>query len=116
MIFTRFGYSLIILIVVAAVVAVAVLALRVRDDGGPSHTIDPQQVINYSKFQVIDSIDQNGRTLTVRFKKEFDTKSAFGTSSHEFTSTLPQGADVVSMLTAAGVPINGAGGIQVTTH
>jgi len=115
MIFTRLGYSLILVIVLAAAAAVAFVAFQVRD-GGSSHELDPQQVINYSKFGVIDSIEQDGRTLTVTFNKEFDTKPAFGTSSHEFTSTLPEGASIVSMLTAAGVPINGTDGLRVTTH
>jgi hypothetical protein len=117
MMFTRLGYSLILMIVAAAAVAVAVVAFVAWPGGGSSgHTLDAQQVVNYSRFHVIDSIDQNGRTLTVHFNKDFDTKKAFGTGAHEFTSTLPQGEDIVAMLTAVGVPINGADGIQVTTH
>ena len=116
MMFTRLGYALILVILLAAAGAIAAVAVVAWPDSGAGHTLDPQQVVNYSRFHVIDSIDQNGRTLTVRFKKDFDTKGAFGTSAHEFTSTLPAGADIVSMLTAAGVPINGADGLQVTTH
>ena len=112
LIFTRLGYSLIVLIILLAAGAIY-FVLR---PSAESHVLDPQVVINYSKYRVVESISENGQTITVRFKKDFDTKAAFGTSSHVFTSTLPQGANIVTMLNQAGVPVNGTDGIRVTVQ
>ncbi|MHB8683418.1 MAG: hypothetical protein ACYC9X_03710 [Dehalococcoidia bacterium] len=112
MIFTRLGYSLIILVILVAAGAIS-FVLRPSTE---SHVLDAQAVVNYSRYRVVESISENGRTITVRFKKDFDTNSAFGTSSHVFTSTLPQGASIVTMLQAAGVPVNGTDGIRVTVQ
>jgi hypothetical protein len=114
MLVTRIGYGLIILVMAAAVAAIA-LVLRPEEATQPP-MIEFQQVVNYSRYGVIDRIDAHGKTLTVHFKDDFDTAEPFQTSVHTFEAGVPDGRDIMSALTSAGVPVNGSGGLQVTSH
>jgi hypothetical protein len=107
---SRAGYTLILVVVVAAAISVF-LVLR---PAGNSHELDAQTIVNYARYGVIDRIDANGGTVTVHFRESFDTKGAFGTSSHTFTSTLPNASSIVEMLQQAGIPINTASGVQLS--
>jgi hypothetical protein len=109
---TRAGYVMMAAVIVAAAVSI-LLVLR---PAGGSHELDPQMVVNYAKFGVIDKIDGNGRTVTVHFRDGFDTEQALGTGSHTFTSEMPDSSSIISMLQQAGVPINTDGGVQLSVQ
>lgn len=111
MIFTRLGYVIIIAIIVAAAAAV-VYVLRPAGDP-PEVTV--QQVINYSQFGLVDEIEVDGRTLTVRFDERLDTREHFGDASHEFEAKLNGGDDIEELLRVAGVRI-GPGGVEVVSR
>jgi hypothetical protein len=113
MIFTRLGYFTILLIIAAAAVAIFLVLRPETATNYPE--IQAEQVINYSRFGVIEEIEVDGTLLTVRFREDFDTQEQFGTSSHVFHGTLPEGQDIGQMLTAAGIVV-GEGGVQVTTQ
>ncbi len=111
MIFTRLGYSLIIVVMLAAAGAIYFV---VRPPGSETQALRLEDVMNYSKFGVIQSIDQDGKALTVRFKKEFDTRAAFGTDAHVFKSEIPDaGTNIIMLLEQAGVRVNAEGAVQV---
>jgi hypothetical protein len=114
MLVTRIGYVLIIGVIVAAAVAI-VAVLRPERASEPA-ALEFQQVMNYSRYGVIERIETKGQTLTVHFRKDFDTKAQFGSDAHDFGSKLPDGVDLVASLTAAGVTVNGASGLQVTSR
>ena len=109
---TRAGYVLMAAVIVAAAASIFVV-LR---PGNDAHRLDPQTVVNYAKFGVVDKIEGNGQTLTVHFKASFDTQQSFGTGSHTFTSELPDSSSIIAMLQQAGVPINTDGGVQLTVQ
>jgi hypothetical protein len=114
MLVTRIGYVLIIAVMATAIAAIAIV-LR-PDEATHPPMIEFQQVVNYSRYGVIDRIDAHGKTLTVHFRDDFDTAEPFQTSVHTFESAVPEGKDIVTELTAAGVPVDGSGGLQVTTR
>jgi len=114
MLVARIGYVLIILVIATAIAAVA-MVLRPGDATHPP-MLEFQEVVNYSHFGVIDRIDVRGQTLTVHFADSFDTKEQFGTSTHTFEAPVPAGQNIVSALQAAGIEVNGTGGVQVSTH
>jgi hypothetical protein len=111
---TRISYVLIIGVIALAIAAIAIV-LRPDTASQPS-ALEFTQVINYSKYGVIDRIEANGQTLTVHFRPGFDTKAQFGTSDKVFQSALPAGQDLMSVLRDAGIDINGAGGLQVVSR
>lgn len=108
----RAGYVLILAIVASALVAIAIV-VRPENAEHPQF-MEVTQVINYSRFGQIESIEQHGRTLSVRFQGDFDTKGTFGSGSHVFESTLPEGQTIAGLLEQAGVKVNGDGGVRVT--
>ncbi len=114
MLFTRIGYVLIIGVIAIAAAAVA-FVLRPDSATHPA-AIDYQQVINYSRYGVVERIETKGQTLTVYFRQDFNTKAQFGTGTHAFDSKLPTGANLVGDLTAAGIAVNSAGGLQVVAR
>jgi hypothetical protein len=114
MLVTRFAHALIIAVLALAAVAVAVVLRPERASHPPA--IEFQQVVNYSKYGVIDRIDAKGQVLTVHFRDEFDTQAQLGTDAHTFESSLPPGADLLAALSEAGVPASSAGGPRVTVH
>ncbi len=113
MIVARLSYLLIITIV--AVAAVAVFMVLRPDEASHNPDIELQQIINYSRFGVIESITESGQTLTVRFNDDFDTEQAFDTDSHVFEATVPAGQNIRTLLQSNGI-IVGEGGVRVTTQ
>ena len=113
MIVARLSYLLIITII--AVAAVAVFMVARPDDASHNPAIEVQEIINYSRFGVVESITESGQTLTVRFKDDFDTEDAFGTDSHVFEATLPAGQNIRTILQDNGI-IVGEGGVRVSTR
>jgi len=114
MLVTRIGYVLIIAVMATAVAAIAIV-LRPKEASQPP-MLEFQQVVDYSKYGVIDRIDVRGRTLTVHFRDDFDTKEQFQTSVRTFESAVPEGRDIVTELTASGVAVDGSRGLQVTVR
>lgn len=113
MLVTRIGYALIACVVIAA--AVAIFYVLVGPGGGDDDatpTIEFDTVVNYARYGVIESIDVKGQTMTVRFIKDYDTKTQFGTSNHVFVCTMPEGQDIETALTAAGISV-GDGALPV---
>jgi len=113
MIVARLGYLLILGIVIAAGVAIFVVLQRSEADP-PSLPLD--QVINYSKYGVIDSMSANGDNVKVHFRSDFDTKGQLGNSSHDYQTKLRSGDSLVGLLQTAGVRVNGIDGVRVTLH
>ena len=114
---TRFGHIVILAIIAAAAVAVFVV-LRADDADSPSGDDLPRmqvaEVINYSRFGVVDRIEVDGRDLTVHFARDFDVASTpLGTESKVFRATLDQGQDIRQLLGAEGIAIGGEG-VEVT--
>ena len=109
MLFTRIGYVLIIGVIATAVAAVAIV-LRPEEATHPP-VLEFQQVVNYSRYGVVDRIDARGRTLTVHFKADFDTREPFQTDVHTFEAAVPEGQDIVQALASAGVT-----GVQVNSR
>lgn len=114
MLITRVAHVLIVGVVATAAVAV-VMVLRPETASHPP-TIEFQQVVNYSKYGVVDRIEAKGQVLTVHFRDNFDTQAPFGTDVHTFETSLPAGDDVAAVLAAAGVPDASAGGPKVTVQ
>jgi hypothetical protein len=112
MVITRVAHGLIVAVVAVAAVAIAIV-LR-PDSASHPPGLEFQQVINYSRYGVIDSINAKGNVLTVHFRDDFDTKAQFGTDVHTYEATLPSGQDLVVALTEAGVPAPDAGGPAVS--
>lgn len=111
MIFTRLGYGIIMAII--AVGAAAVVYVLRPADGRPEVTV--QQVIDYSQFGLVDEIEVDGRTLTVRFDESLDTQEHFGDRSHEFEAELTGGDNIEDLLRGAGVLV-GPGGVEVVSR
>jgi hypothetical protein len=112
-IFTRFGYAVILFIIAAAIVAIVVV---LRPDTATNYPeIETEQVINYARFNAIERIEVDGRLLTVTFREGFDTDEHFDTDSRVFHSTLAEDEDIEAMLAAAGIAV-GEGGVQVTSQ
>ena len=136
MYFTRFGYFVIVSIIVVAIAAVFFVVWPFDDSGGDnggdtlaptatpagpsaSPTPDPipelsfQQVINFATFGAVVSIEVAGSEILVNLNPGFDV-SGLGTSSHTFRTTLPQGSNSVEeALRAGGVEVNGETGVPV---
>lgn len=113
MILARLSYLLIITII--AVAGVAVFMVLRPDDASHNPALELQQVIDYSKFGVIENITESGQTLTVTFRDDFDTEEAFETDSRVFEATLPSGQNIRTLLQNNGV-IVGEGGVEVTSR
>lgn len=114
MLVARIGYVLIIGVMATAIAAIA-FVVRPGEATHPPN-IEFQQVVNYSRYGVIDRIDAHGKTLTVHFRDDFNTSEPFQTDVHTFESGVPDGRDIVSELTKAGVAVDGSAGLQVTTR
>lgn len=112
MIFTRFGYLVIVAIIAAAGAAIYWVVRPDAADGRPQ--IEVQQVVDYAKFGQVERIEVDGRTLTVHFIDTLDTESAFGDDARVFEATLPDGASIYTILEANGVAVGGTAGVTVT--
>jgi len=114
MLVARIGYVLIIVVIASATAAIA-MVLR-PDSAAHPPMLEFQEVVNFSHFGVIDRIDARGSTLTVHFRDDFDTAEPFKTNVHTFEAPVPNGQDIMTALTSAGVPFNTAGAMQVKNH
>jgi hypothetical protein len=114
MLVTRISYLLIVGVVATAAAAVLIV-LRPSTASQPQ-ALEFQRVVDYSRYGVVERIDVKGQTLTVRFREDFDTQSAMGTNDKVFDAAVPAGRDITTALTEAGVPFNGAGGLQVVAR
>jgi hypothetical protein len=110
----RVSYVLIIGVIAVAIAAIAIV-LR-PDSASQPAALDFVQVVNYSKYGVVERIEAKGQTLTVQFRSSFDTKAQLGTSDHLFQSSLPVGKDLLSVLRDAGVEVNGTADLQVVSR
>jgi hypothetical protein len=114
MLITRIAHALIVGIVAIAAVAI-VMVLRPDTATHPSE-LEFQQVINYSRYGVIDTIEVRGREVTAHFRDDFDTKEALGVDAHTFVANGPADEDVVAALKAGGVPDATAGGPTISVE
>lgn len=137
MYFTRFGYFVIISIILVAVLAVAAVVspfgLGDDDDGGGGGTaVQPTatpaagptanaelpsltftQVVNFVEFGAVVNIEEGPDGIVVNLRPDFDV-SGLGTDSHTFTTTLPAGQpNVTAALEAEGLEVNGETGVPV---
>jgi len=135
MYFTRFGYFVIVSVIVVAIAAVFFVVWPFDDSGGnggdtlaptataagpsASPTPDPipelsfQQVINFATYGAVVSIEVTGSRITVNLNPAFDV-SGLNATSHTFRTTLPQGSNSVEeALQAGGVEVNGDTGVPV---
>jgi hypothetical protein len=123
--FTRLGYFLIIAIMAVAGAAIAFVVWPSGSSEAPAvtaptvmpatdrPTIAFERVIDFTRLGAVLTIDARGQDVTVTFREDFDT-SGFNTTSHVFQSSLQPGQDVVQVLEAAGIAVNGPGGVTVT--
>ncbi len=114
MLVTRIAHALIIGVVASAAVAI-VMVLR-PDSASHPPALEFQQVINYSRYGVIDTINIKGGEVTVHFRDDFDTKAQFGVDAHTFIASGPADEDAVTALMAAGVPDASVGGPAITVQ
>ena len=137
MYFTRFGYFVIISIILVAVLAVAVVISPFglgEDDGDGGGTVQVQptatasaeptssaglpsltftQVVNFAEFGAVVSIEEGPDGIVVNLRPDFEV-SGLGTDSHAFTTTLPAGQpNVTAALEAEGLEVNGDAGVPV---
>ncbi len=118
--FTRLGYVIIIAIMAIAGAAIAFVVWPSGSSEAPAVTapavlpiIAFERVIDFTRLGAVQTIDAQGQDVTVTFREDFDT-SGFNTASHVFRSSLQPGQDVVQVLEAAGIAVNGPGGVTVT--
>ena len=127
--FTRFGYFVIIAIMVIAGAAIALVVWSARPGSDPPQVtvatatavppaparpvITFDRVIDFTRLGAVLAIDAQGENITVTFREDFDT-SGFNTTAHVFSSSLEPGQDVVQVLEDAGISVNGEGGVTVT--
>jgi len=112
--FTRLAHVLVVGVVAVTAVTIAVVLRADRASQPPA--LEFQQVVDDSKYGVIDRIEAKGQVLTVHFRNEFDTQAQPGTDAHTFEASLPPGEDLLTALAAVGVPASSAGGPQVTIN
>lgn len=130
MIFTRFGYFVITAILALSAAAIAFVLWPSGSSSKPAVSPRPtaavtaslvaqrpaipfDRVIDFARLGAVQSLDAQGQDVTVTFREDFDT-SGFNTTSHVFRSSLQQGQDIVQVLEAAGIAVNGTDGVAVT--
>jgi hypothetical protein len=126
--FTRLGYIVIVAIMVVAGAAIAFVvwpsgSSDTPDAATPTATstadtrpsITFERVIDFTRLGAVLTIEAQGQDVTVTFREDFDT-SGFNTGSHVFRSSLEPRQDVVQVLEAAGIAVNGPGGVAVSTR
>lgn len=127
--FTRLGHFVIIAVIAltAAAIAVVVWPSGSGDAPGvpaPTATagaasarpfLQFSRVIDFARLGAVLTIDARGQEVTVTFREDFDT-SGFNTTSHVFASSLQPGEDAAQVLRAAGIAVNGPGGVTVTSR
>ena len=104
-----------VLIIVIVAIAAAGVFLVVRPDSAhqnPSITLE--EVINFAKFGVVESVEVRGNVAIVTFSDDYDPSSGpLEADSHVFEMTVPEGENVAARLQEAGIPV-GADGVSVT--
>jgi hypothetical protein len=113
MIVSRLAYFLIAGIIATAGVLIWQVLNPGEAENNPNIALD--DVINYSRFGVVETIEVRERSLIVTFAEDFDTESAFSSDSRTYEAALPPGRSITSMLQEAGVTI-GDGGVRVETQ
>jgi hypothetical protein len=128
--FTRLGYFVIIAILAAAGAAIAFVLWPSGSSDKPAvdarstaavtvspaatqPTIPFSRVVDFARLGAVQALDAQGQDVTVTFREDFDT-SGFNTTSHVFRSSLQPGQDIVQVLEAAGIAVNGSDGVAVT--
>jgi hypothetical protein len=127
---TRLGYLVILVILATAAAAIlfVIWPFGSSDDGSKPSAIatatapatiplypnlDFDRLIPFVQLGAVAGIEARAdNTILVNFRPDFDT-SGFGTPSHTFQSTVPQGRTVEGVLRDAGIPVNESGGVQV---
>ena len=128
---TRLGYLVILVILATAAAAILFVIWPFGSSGdgskpsvvatatAPANAIplypnlDFERVVPFVQLGSVANIEaRSNNTILVNFRPDFDT-SGFGTPSHTFQSTVPQGRTVEGVLRDAGIPVNESGGIQV---
>jgi hypothetical protein len=129
-IFTRFGYFVITAILALSAAAVVFVLWPSGSSSKPAVSPRPtaavtasliaqrpaipfDRVIDFARLGAVQSLDAQGQDVTVTFREDFDT-SGFNTTSHVFRSSLQPGQDIVQVLEAAGIAVNGSDGVAVT--
>jgi hypothetical protein len=109
---TRIAQLLIIVIIAAAAVAVFIVVRPESAHQNPSITLE--EVINFAKFGVVDSIEVRDNVAIVTFSEDYDPSTGpLATDSRVFEMAVPAGENVAARLMEAGVPV-GADGVSVT--
>jgi hypothetical protein len=132
MYFTRFGYFVIVSIILAAIAAIFIIVWPFDESSGSdsatrptpteaaaSPTANPipemafDRVIDFATYGAVVSIEVTDSEILVNLNPGFDV-SGLGTSSRTFRTTLPEGANSVEeALQAAGLAVNGENGVPV---
>jgi hypothetical protein len=109
---TRIAHGLIVVIIAIAAVAIFLVVRPDSAHQNPSITLD--EVINYAKFGVVESVEVKDNVAIVTFSDDYDPSTGpLATESRVFEMTVPDGENVAARLLEAGVPV-GADGVSVT--
>ena len=104
-----------VFIIIIIAIAAAAIFLVVRPDSAhqnPSITLE--EVINFAKFGVVESVEVRGSVAIVTFSEDYDTSNEpLASDSHVFEMAVPAGENIAARLLEAGVPV-GADGVSVT--
>ena len=99
--------------VVVAIAAAGVCTVLQTDDASTNPPITVENMLIHAGS--LESVEQRGRTLIVRFQDGFDAETALGVDSRVFETTLDDGQDVRNILQFANVP-TGEGGVRVSVE
>jgi len=108
MILTRLGYLL--MGAVVAVAAAGICTILQTDEASTNPPITVPEIVQHAAF--IDSVTQSGRHVVVRFRDDFDARTALDSDSRVFEVTLDEGQTIENILRYANVP-TGEGGVEV---
>ena len=139
MAFTRLGYLVILVIIATAAAAIAFVFWRGNSDnndsvvgngvvatatvapsGAPTDpaipvypTLEFDRVLPFVRLGAVANFDAtDAQQVLVNFRPDFDT-TGFGTPSHTFQTTPPDGQTIDQALRQAGIPVNAPGGVEV---
>ena len=109
---TRIGQLAIVSILIIA--AVAIFMVLRPDSSSAPQTITLQEVINFSSFGVVESIEVRGDIAIVTFSRDYDTSQPpLSADTHVFEMPVEEGVDIAANLRAAGIQV-GEDGVSVT--
>jgi hypothetical protein len=139
MAFTRLGYLVILMIIATAAAAIAfvlwpddsstndsatrpTVVATVTPGAGAEATVPPipvypsiefERLLPFVRLGAVANIDaSDAQQVLVNFRPDFDT-SGFGTPSHTFQTTPPNGETIEQARRGAGIAVNEPGGIEV---